>query len=242
MLHDELTAALHGVRAPDPAAGERIRLDRGSELEHLGVRTPVRRALVADGFSFTRGSASQLLIDWDLLWQASPCADVLFMVLDHYRESLRNAVPDAFWPVARTWIGRVDNWAHADDLARVYSWALEAQPDEVYPQLVRWNASTDVWHRRISLVSVIHYAGANAFFLPLDMVLPLIEASLDDHRPSVQKAIGWVLRAASDAHPVEVASFLEAHLKAVPMATLRRATEHWEPDDRAAIIKRRRSN
>lgn len=233
--HAEVLAALQLVAPEDPNVGERIRVDRGSALHHLGVRTPVRRRLVKQGFSFTDGADDQVLNSWNVLWNTSSCADVMFTPLDYYRERLRAAIPPNFWETTQTWIARIDNWAHADDLARVYSWVLAADRDNVYPQLQAWNRMPGLWERRISIVSLVHYAGKNSFFMPVEAVLPLLENCLDDDRPLVQKAVGWVLRETSDAYPDDTVAFLSAHLDAVQPATLRRATHRFTPAMRDAL-------
>jgi 3-methyladenine DNA glycosylase AlkD len=94
----------------------------------------------------------------------------------------------------------------------------------VYPQLEAWNREADQWLRRISLVSLIHYSGKNAVFMPLDRVLPLVTACLADEREYVQKAVGWVLREMGNAYPDEVGAYLEEHRAAISAAAFRRAT------------------
>lgn len=223
-LHDEVLRSLEGL-APSPEVGERIRVDRGSELRHLGVRTPARRKLVAGGFSFTDAEGKTVLADWDKLWRSTDVADVLFLPLDYYRTRVPKEIPQGFWGVTESWIDRIDNWAHADDLARIYSWVLADDPAGVYPTLQAWNESSELWRRRISIVSLVHYSGKNAFFMPIDAVLPLLEVAVDDARPMIQKAIGWVLREASALHPDAVAAFVDEHGDALSSAARRRATE-----------------
>lgn len=155
LFHDEVLRTLQAA-APDGDAGELIRVDRGSSFRHLGLRTPVRRKLVKAGFSFSDRGEEEVLGIWDGIWRSTEWADVMFAVLDHYRVKLKAGVPSGFWPLAVGWIDRVDNWAHADDLARVYSWALAADHDQVYPSLVAWNRLDQEWHRRVSIVSLIH--------------------------------------------------------------------------------------
>jgi 3-methyladenine DNA glycosylase AlkD len=222
----------------DPAVGERIRLDRGSRLEHLGVPTPARRSLVRSGFSFTDASDELVLADWDALWWTTRYADVLFAVLDHYRHHLRHGAPPGFWAVASRWLDRVDNWAHADDLARVYSFALAADRAGVYPTLLRWNTVDGEWPRRVSIVSLIHYAGTNSTFLPTDMVLPLVINCLTDGRDSVQKAVGWVLREVSRAAPDDVTEFLDLHRTAISATAWRRATDGLDTAHRGILGSR----
>ena len=233
--HREVLAALEAVAPDDPAVGERIRIDRRSQLRHLGVRTPVRRKLVGSGFSFSDGEVSERLEIWDGIWQRADCADVMFAVLDDYRERGRSEIGSSFWASAVAWIDRVDNWAHADDLARVYSWALAAEPQLVYDQLVHWNDDSSEWKRRISLVSTIHYSGRRAVFVGPERLLPLVIRVLDDPSDSVQKAIGWVLREMHRAHPGEIEAFLLEHGDRMTRAALRRATERLDPTVRARL-------
>lgn len=132
--------------------------------------------------------------------------------------------PD-LWPVMRPWIERVDNWCHCDQLGLVYSYLLEQDPDAVFPQIVEWNRSDDLWQRRASLVSLVHYTGKNSVFLPPDRVLPLVENCVDDHRHYIQTAVGWVLREMSVPYIHEVRGFLDAHGDQMTGAARKRATE-----------------
>jgi 3-methyladenine DNA glycosylase AlkD len=207
--HGEVLAALQAIG--NPRRGEAVQRDRGSALQHLGIGFPALRARVKQGFSFSKRPAEEVLAVWDALWQRSPVGDVLFAALAHYEPVVRKQVPLALWPVLRGWHARVDNWCHADMLAGLYSRLLEARFDEVYPQLQRWNAAPGEWQRRLSITSLVHYTGKNAVFLPPAPMLPLLAACVDDARPSVQMALGWVLRELGRAHPREAAVFLQQH-------------------------------
>lgn len=184
------------------------------------------------GFSFTSGSPDAVLDVWHEVWMQTDCADVGFAVLDFYRSRLDHVARPEFWATASVWVDRVDNWAHADDLARVYSHALEADPSAVLATLREWAQTDDVWRRRVAVVSLVHYSGRNAVFMPIDDMLDLIERCVDDPRPDVSKAVGWVLREASAVHPAEVAEFCERHADAIARPTMRRATEKLEPETR----------
>jgi len=235
VFHREVASALRAAAPATADVGERVRQDRSSRIEHLGLRTPDRRRLVRAGFSFYDNSESEVLEVWDGIWRAASNADVMFAVLDYYRARVTTGLPPGFWPVAASWIDAIDNWAHADDLARLYSWALEANPESVYPQLVEWNAADDQWRRRISLVSLIHYTGKNAVFMPLAQVLPLVEGCLSDDRDTVQKAVGWVLREMAGSYPAETITFIERNAPVMGRAALRRATERLDADLRSRL-------
>lgn len=222
--HDEVVAALR--RIGDARRGAAIAKDRGSSMTHLGIGFPALRKRVKEGFSFYDLPADKVLGTWDRLWRTSPYGDVLFAALEYYLPRVKKEVSPALWPVVRSWTERVDNWCHADGLSSLYSWILASEPDAVYPLLRQWNRAEDQWLRRISLVSLIHYSGKNAVFLPLDRVLPLVTTCLRDEREYVQKAVGWVLREMGRAYPVEVASYIDAHRTTMSAVALRRASGH----------------
>lgn len=235
--HDEVVGVLRAIG--DPAFGARVRVDRGSQLEHLGIRFPALRQAVKRGFSFTRRPDGEVLDVWDDLWRESPYGDVLFAALEYYLPIVRKRISPALWPVVRHWADRVDNWCHADLLANVYSHILAAQPDDVYPQLERWNDSDNQWLRRISIVSLIHYSGKNAVFMAPERVLPLISNCLADHRNYVQKAVGWVLREMGHRYPDEIRAYLVEHGDALSTTAFTRSIERLGPADRSELRRLR---
>ena len=237
--HVEVAQALTAIGNPE--LGEAIRKDRGSELEHLGIRFPELRKRVKRGFSFYDLPEEQVLEVWDALWKSSPYGDVLFAALEYYAPIARKHVNPRLWPVIRHWSGRVDNWCHSDGLSGLYSRALERYPDDVFPQIHVWNGAEGGWLRRISIVSLVHYSGKNAVFLPPDKVLPLVSNCLGDTRHHVQAAVGWVLREMGQVYPDEVGGYLETHASAMSASAFSRAIERRSADDRARLRGLRRS-
>lgn len=231
MPHDEVIAALQAIG--DPRLGEAIQRDRGSALQHLGIRFPALRARVKQGFSFSSLPAAEQLAIWDGLWRSSPYADVLFAAIEAYAPIVRKRAPPELWPVIRHWSARVDNWCHSDALAGLYSRMLEADFAAVYSQLVQWNGSPDLWLRRLSLTSLIHYSGKNAVFLPPAQMLPLAANCVADHRKYVELAVGWVLRELGHVQPDAVDAFLEQHGAAMSPAAWARAIERRPAPERA---------
>ena len=231
--HDEVAAALREIG--DSHRGAAVARDRGSSLEHLGIRVPILRRRVHEGFSFYGLPEDETLLIWDHLWRTSLYGDVLFAALEYYTPLARKRVSPALWPVVRDWHRRVDNWCHCDGLSTLYSWILASKPDEVYPQLETWNRSGDQWLRRISIVSLIHYSGKNAVFMPLDLVLPLVTRCLEDERDYVQRAVGWVLRETGQAYPDEVRAYLEEHVATISAVAFSRAVERRSPAEKAEL-------
>lgn len=229
--HDEVVAALAAIG--NPRRGEAIRLDRGSDLQYLGIGFPALRARVKQGFSFSGLPEAEVLAIWDALWRSSPYGDVLFAALETLAPIVRKRVPPALWPTVRHWSERVDNWCHSDALSGIYSRMLEAQFEAVYPQLQAWNASPSEWLRRLSITSLIHYSGKNAVFLAPEQMLPLVENCVADRRKFVELAAGWVLRELGRVHPDAVAAFLERHAASMSSRAYTRAIERRAPAERA---------
>jgi 3-methyladenine DNA glycosylase AlkD len=234
----EVEGALRAIG--NPRYGEAVRADRRSELEYLGVGFPEVRGRVKQGFSFYREPPERILAVWDELWRTSRYGEALFAALEYYRKAPKRR-PAAFWTIAQGWITRVDNWAHADALAGVYSELLEESFEEVFPVLKSWNAADGEWQRRVSLVSLIHYTGKNAVFLPPETVLPMVSNCLEDSRYYVQTAVGWVLREVGNRHPEELRAYLSQNGDRMTATAFSRAIERLSADERAAMRAARKA-
>lgn len=210
-----------------------------SQLEFLTIKVPVMRQIAREGFSFYDRSPEEILAIWNAVWFSSSCFEVMCIPLFYYDRQGRKISP-ATWPTLSTWSKHIENWAHSDSLASIYSYLLAQNFDEVYKVLQEWNKAENQWLRRLSMVSLIHYSGKKAVFLPLDKVLPMLENCLDDERPYVQKAIGWVLREANYVYHTEISAFIEQHLADLRGIAFGAATERFSATERSILIERRK--
>lgn len=224
----------------DPSGSAFMKNYMKSQLEFLAIKVPVLRQVAREGFSFYSQSPEELLAIWNAIWFSSSCFEVMSMPLFYYERHGKKIWP-ATWPALSTWSERVENWAHSDSLASIYSGLLAQNFDEVYGVLQQWNNAENQWLRRLSMVSLIHYSGKKAFFLPLDKVLPMLENCLDDERPYVQKAIGWVLREANYVYHAEISAFIEQHLADMRGIAFGAATERFSQAERSALLERRKT-
>jgi 3-methyladenine DNA glycosylase AlkD len=231
--HREVIQALTAIG--NPTFGKAVQQDRGSKLKHLGIKFPALRRRVKQGFSFYELPEEQILEVWDALWHLSPYGDVLFAALEYYLPIVKKQVPANLWSVVMDWTPRIDNWCHSDGLSAIYSRILESNQKEVYPQLLEWNQAESEWLRRISLVSLIHYSGKNAVFMPLKKVLPLLTNCLDDQRYYVQTAVGWVLREMENVHSSEIIKYLEVHAEKMSAIAFSRAIERLNLKERTRL-------
>lgn len=234
--HDEVLLALQALG--NPSFGRHMAKDRGSSLNYVGIRVPALRRRVREGFSFYDLDPASVLAVWDDLWMGSEWGDVLFAAEEYYRPRVRKQVDEAYWPVMKRWIVRVDNWCHSDALSGTYSRLLAADPASVMPVLERWNEDEALWPRRVSIVSLIHYSGKNAVFLTPEEVLPMVDRCVEDRRQPMQKAVGWVLRDMWRAYPGEIQAYLETNAARIAPSAFTRAIERMDPATRREMRSR----
>lgn len=227
----EVLAALQAYG--EPGRVREAQNDKKSQLAFLAVRVPAIQRVVGSSLSFYRWPDDEILAIWNAIWCSSPYFEVMAAAAMYYSLQRAKIDPDT-WPTLSTWVRRCDNWAHADQLAGIYSYLLAQRPAEVYSQLAEWNAADDQWLRRVSLISCIHYTGKNAVFLPPEQVLQLVARSIYDTRYYVQKATGWVLRELGLAYPGEIRAFIITHID-MPAIAFSRAIERRNPEERAAL-------
>jgi 3-methyladenine DNA glycosylase AlkD len=234
----EVTAVLQTLG--NPARAKVVQTDKKSELDFLAIPVPVLRQAVKTGFSFYHQSPLEILNVWNYIWQNSAYFEVMSAATTYY--NLQNAsVSPEIWAVLVNWSERVENWDHSDQLARIYSFLLPQRPAEVYDTLLLWSNSTNQWLRRLSLVSLIHYTGKNAVFLPPEKVLPIVDNCLEDNRYYVQKAIGWVLREMGHVYTNEIYDHLKDNALKIPSLAFSVAIERRKIEERTTLKNLRKT-
>lgn len=84
-------------------------------------------------------------------------------------------------------------------------------------------------------MSLIHYTGKNAVFLPPEKVLPLVENCLNDNRYFLQKAVGWVLREMEHVYPDLIRSLIKEHAARMGSIEFSRSIERLDAEQRKAL-------
>ena len=132
------------------------------------------------------------------------------MAIDHFKRIQKKKRPglSKYWPDIKSWINSIDNWAHGDMIASIYSSMLEEDPKKIYPTLVKWSKDKNPWKRRMSIVSLIYYFRCRNKVLPYNDIIKLLEPQLNVDHYYVQKAVGWTLRELTQAYPKETDQFL----------------------------------
>ncbi|OBC12506.1 DNA alkylation repair protein [Gordonia sp. 852002-50816_SCH5313054-c] len=198
----------------------------GGDDEFLGVRVPQLRAIAKRFRGISRGEVRTLLTSrfHEVRLAGLFCARDGFDRADAAEADLW--VADYLAAVAA---GAVNNWdlvdSSADPILGEWSW----QHGDV-DVLVDFAARDDLWERRIGIIGTfawIKHGDAQA----LAAVAPLV---IDDRRPLIQKAFGWMLREMGKrVDAAALTSYLDDHAAHMGRTALGYAVEHLDPEARA---------
>lgn len=211
-----------------------------SQLTFLNFKIPRVRAEYKRGFSFSNLPPKEQWKVWDYIWHHSQIFEV--MLLSSYWASSRST--DELFAHRRLlirWQGRVDNWAHSDELSAHFSRLLEHDPQQLMPVFKKWNTSKDPWFRRQSMVGLLFYSRFRRRKPPVKVLLDFIERHLDDGHYYVQKGVGWALRESWNVYPKQTFTFLKKNAGKIPPAGWTAATEKLSVKDKN-LLKELRSH
>ncbi len=122
----------------------------------------------------------------------------------------------------------LNNWDLVDVIAPVIigGWLVDRPADRKL--LRRFAKSSDLWERRIAIVSTLAFIRAGDFA----ETLAISEALLGDRHDLIHKASGWMLREVGKRDEAVLRGFLEEHAARMPRTMLRYAIERLPEGER----------
>jgi 3-methyladenine DNA glycosylase AlkD len=180
----------------------------GTEYEVLGLTVPMQRSILKTGYSFSTLSLEQQLPLWDAIWKSTDVYEVLSQCIYFIEKNWLKLDAIEVWTTVRSWVEKIDNWAHSDGLSDIYAHLMEKMPEEIYGQYQQWNKSENPWERRQSLVGMLLYSKKRKTLLPARKLLDMVEPLIADKDYFVQKGLGWALREIGNVYPDETIAFL----------------------------------
>lgn len=208
-----------------------------SKLNYIGLKVPQIDGAHSVGFSFNGNK--QLEKVWDFIWKSSTTYEVMSLALRYFNDKNKRDQLVKYWPMLKTWVERIDNWAHADELCSLFAHILERDNRLVLPTLTKWSESDNPWLRRISIVSLIYYANSRKKFLPFEIVLAFVKKQLDHENYYVQKGVGWTLRELYNAYPEKTLKFLKENCTKLSSQAFSAASEKL-PESVKNVFKEKR--
>jgi 3-methyladenine DNA glycosylase AlkD len=239
---DEVEAALTAAaRGLDPRRVAERTAYMKSAMPILGLAVPAERALVKRGFTFSRLPFALQFPLWDHVWWHARSHEAKSLAT-FWVDAVKDAPPSAeFWRLVSPWSAGIVCWDMSDVLSGLHARLLEAAPEVVLPDLVRWNGDANPWLRRQSVVSLVFQGRMRRRVLPAATILDLVAPLLDDPDRYVQKGVGWCLRESSVVHGRETAAFLRRHAGEISSIAWAAAGEKLDAELRAEILALRHS-
>jgi 3-methyladenine DNA glycosylase AlkD len=196
--HQEIAGALKPYADKTQAVFRKRYMN--TELDVLGLTVPQQRLVAKQSFSFVRGTERDILRVWDHVWRETNVCEIRSQALLYYG-GRKKTLDLAHWRVLKTWVDQVDNWAHSDSLADLFSHWHEAHPRSIYTVYEKWIKARHPWKRRAALTGLFYYAAMRRAYPSYENVVALLRQALDDNNVYVQKAVGWTLRECYNVYP-----------------------------------------
>lgn len=194
----------------------------------IGVTVPEQHAIAKKYKDITLGDAEKLLqseIHEERL-------TALFILVNKFnRKSDQNTQKDIFELYLRN-LKHVNNWDLVDSSA--HKIIGEYIKDKKITLLLALAKSTDLWERRISIISTFAFI-ANKDPKPSFLIADIL---LTDREDLIQKAVGWVLREVGKKFGNELLEeYLRLNYKKMGRTTLRYAIEKFTPEERKKYLE-----
>ena len=98
-------------------------------------------------------------------------------------------------------------WDHVDEVAHRIADLHDAHPEPTAKQVRAWGASSDMWLRRLAILSQLGRRDR----VDRALLVDVIEPNVADPQFFIRKAIGWALREVARVDPAWVRTFADEH-------------------------------
>jgi len=221
MTAQEISKLLRGHANPDIAEHSSRYFktgqgEYGAGDQFLGIRVPDIRAQV-------KKCEAVSLDDTQLLLMSSFHEERLFALLLLVKKFAKGDENEqaAIYSLYLNNMHRINNWDLVDSSAsQIVGSYLESRDRQILYKLVK---STNIWERRIAIISTFQFIRNNQF----NDALKLAKMLLNDKEDLIQKAVGWMLREIGKRDVAVEQAYLQTHYRKMPRTMLRYAIEKF---------------
>lgn len=196
----------------------------------LGITVPEQRKIAKQYYKDLSLEAIEQLLQSP--WHEERLTALFMLVLTFQKGDSKKQTEVANLYLANT--KYINNWDLVDSSASYIlgPW-LERSPYKM--KLLRKMAtSSDLWERRIAMLTTFYYIGRGR----ADEALEIAEILIDDTHDLIQKAVGWMLRELGKRVDLELLrDFLNSHAATMPRTALRYAIERLSTQEREHYMK-----
>ncbi len=192
-----------------------------------GIRVPVLRKLCREFRHVGVEVISELL---DSPWHEDRML-ALLLLIERYQSSSESG-REALYHFYCSRTDRINNWDLVDvTCPHIVGRHLHTRDRS---PLYRFVESSNLWERRIAIVSTFHFIRDNDF----SDTIALAERLLADPEELLHKATGWMLREVGKRDQPLLEAFLEEYATAMPRTMLRYSIERLPEEERKGWLKR----
>lgn len=237
MTANDFIQALEQYRGTEQRIADRARFFKAykggySEGDQFIAATVPKRRLVCKAFKDLPLPEVQKLLD-------SPIHDhrlgAVIILVNQYKKAGRDAQKrdDIFALYLKNVLeGRVNNWDIVDTSAEFIIGPHEQDGDRKL--LFELAHSSDLWQKRVGIMSAFHYIKRG----DAKTTLELAKILRHDPHDLIQKAVGWQLREVGKRVDRKLLTdFLDKHAAAMPRTALRYAIEHLPAEQKQHYMK-----
>ena len=198
----------------------------GEGEKFLGIKVPVLRALSREHRSIPLDEIAELL-NSTLHEERHLALMILVLQVAKADDTRRKEAFELYLANTRF----INNWDLVDCSAPgVVGGYLFSRSKKTLLALAR---STNLWERRIAIVSTQHFIRQGEFA----ETLKISQMLLRDSEDLIHKATGWMLREVGDRDPAVLEEFLDRHAATMPRTMLRYAIEKFPAPRRLAYLQ-----
>jgi 3-methyladenine DNA glycosylase AlkD len=192
----------------------------------LGIRVPLLRRYAKQFRQLSLSETGRLLKS--SYHEERLCA-LLILVTKYQRDSDEEREKIFHLYIKNT--SYINNWDLVDSSAHhIVGAHLHADDKQT---LFDFAASSDLWQRRIAIMSTLYFIRQHEFQVTFD----LAELLLNDKEDLIHKAVGWMLREVGNRDGEAERLFLKQYYREMPRTMLRYAIEKFPEAERKRYIK-----
>lgn len=241
-LESELNLHLKKFKTPkrsEAFAGKHYIGSGRSKLLYLDLVTADVRSVLKKELSFKGLTLAEQFDAIEEVWFSSQVFEVKSICL-YWVGSQKDETLIKFSNRLIKWSSEIDNWALSDGLCSIYARIFEQAPSKLLPTFKKWNASSNPWLARISLVSLFYYARLRKNYPSFNLAIGFIKTQLKSSDYYVQKAVGWTLRELYQVYPQKTIQFVTKNIQNISPSAWYATSEKMMPAEKSKLLKLRK--
>jgi len=187
--------------------------------ESFGVQMPELRVMASELLKGLKGDDEVLVALVRRLWENASREERV--IASKMLEQMGKRIPERVVGLVREFSSSLRNWEECDQLGAFgLRYVVQRRPELVLPQCEQWLLDSDLWIRRLAIVTLTSLPKTKAYE-PSPKELALLDAAMQDEAREVQDGVMWALRELAKRNPSVVEKLLLQYMGTSFRATRR---------------------